>query len=268
MPLVGNPLRFDRGLQIAKVYANMGEKRRGGMSVIRIAIVEDDCGAAELLSSYIQRYGDEMGEKFDITHYEDGASFLRSDPKSWQIIFMDIEMPGMDGMETSRRLREMDREAVLIFVTNLAQYAIEGYEVGALDFILKPVNYFSFKLKMGKAISAVRLRQREIFSVSNEGSVWYIKAAELCYVEVMGHNLIYHTVNGAFKTAGALKSEEKRLEGMGFFRCNYCYLVNLRYVSGIKGNTVTVHGEELEISRNRKKPFLERLSEFYGRGGM
>lgn len=236
--------------------------------MLQIAIVEDDRKAAELLTEHIRRYGGETGEELTVTHYENGDSFLCSDPKTWQIIFMDIEMPDMDGMETSRRLRQADKNAVLIFVTNLAQYAIEGYEVGALDFILKPVNYFSFKLKMSKAVSAVRLRQQECFSVNNDGGVWFIKSSELCYVEVMGHNLVYHTVNGAVKTTGALKSEEKRLEGMGFFRCNYCYLVNLRYVSGVKGNLVTVHGEELEISRNRKKPFLERLSEFYGKGGM
>lgn len=235
--------------------------------MFHIAIVEDDPAAAGILRECVERYEAESGETFRIDHYQSGEEFLASDPEKWQIIFMDIQMSGIDGMETSRRLRKVDRDAVLIFVTNLAQYAIEGYEVGALDFILKPVSYFSFKLKMSKAVKAVRVRKPERFAVNGEGGVWYIKSSELCYIEVMRHNLIYHTVRGELKTTGSLKSEETRLEGMGFFRCNYCYLVNMRHVSSVSGNIVTVNGVELEISRNRKKAFLETLAEFYGRGG-
>jgi len=236
--------------------------------LIRVAIVDDERAAAKCLEKCLHRYEKEAETKFEISYYSSGDKFLSQYyAGAFQIIFMDVSMPGTDGFKTSHRLREVDNDVVLVFVTNLAQFAIKGYEVGALDYILKPVAYSSFKLKIKRALIAVRSEASLQFTVTNEEGLWSIRASDLCYIEVVDHSLIYHTKEADIKTAGSLKNEEKRLAGEPFFRCNYCYLVNLRWVTGVQGSTVTVNGTELQISRNRKKEFMQRLTSFYMQGG-
>lgn len=99
----------------------------------RIAIVEDDQNAAEVLRSYLQRYEEENGEQFSVSSFANGLLFLKEQESGFDIVFMDIEMPALDGMETAKLLRRVNDISCLIFVTNMASYAIKGYEVDAID---------------------------------------------------------------------------------------------------------------------------------------
>lgn len=152
-------------------------------------------------------------------------------------------------------------------IVNLAQYAIAGYEVDALDYILKPINYFSFKLKIQKALETVRRVQGTLLTIASDHGQQLVRDSEIFYIEVQGHNLIYHTLHGDLTATGTLKQIEAQLKPSGFYRCNYCYLVNLRHVGFLDGSEVTVGQYKLQISRNRRKEFLQQLTQFYGRGG-
>ena len=111
---------------------------------MRIAIVEDEQACADTLQKYLQQYGQEFSQELDVTQYENGAVFLWEFRSQFDIILLDISMPVMDEMETARQIRKIDSDVVLLFVTSLSQYAIRGYEVNAMDYILKPVSYFAF----------------------------------------------------------------------------------------------------------------------------
>ena len=123
--------------------------------VVKIAIVDDESTAVSLLEGCLHQYAEETGTAMQWEQFPDAEAFLKSDIHAFDIVFMDIDMPGRNGIEASRALRERNQSIVLLFVTNLAQYAIAGYEVDALDYILKPINYFSFKLKIQKALETV-----------------------------------------------------------------------------------------------------------------
>lgn len=234
---------------------------------MRIVIVEDELDAKQRLQDCLERYAKEYGANFSVRWYTNGFDFLECWHQDADIVFMDVDMPGMNGIETARRMREADENVVLIFVTNLAQYAIEGYSVDALDYVLKPVDYFAFKLKIKKALRSVATSQERIIPVQSEGQTYYLKSSEIMYVEVEKHDLTYHTVNGDFVCVGSLKNAEEALQERDFYRCNYCYLVNLRHVSSVGGTEIQVGKATLQISRNRRKAFMEKLTEYYSKGG-
>lgn len=234
---------------------------------MRIAIVEDEASAAQRLMDCMSRYENENGIHFYVNHYSSGMEFLEQWDQKADVVFMDVDMPGINGIETARRMREVSKDVVLIFVTNLAQYAIEGYSVDALDYVLKPVEYYAFKLKIVRVLEVVRRRKSTVITIPTERGAEYVRSEDLWYVEVQAHDVLYHTNHGTFVTSGVLKRIEEELEPEGFYRCNYCYLVNLRHVGDVRGSNVMVGPDELQISRNRKKEFLQQLTLFYGAGG-
>ena len=231
----------------------------------RILIADDEGLMLEAFKGVILA---EFGDKCSVETAKTGRAVIeKAETFHPDIVFMDIDMPGRNGIEASRALRERNQSIVLLFVTNLAQYAIAGYEVDALDYILKPINYFSFKLKIQKALETVRRVQGTLLTIASDHGQQLVRDSEIFYIEVQGHNLIYHTLHGDLTATGTLKQIEAQLKPSGFYRCNYCYLVNLRHVGFLDGSEVTVGQYKLQISRNRRKEFLQQLTQFYGRGG-
>ena len=111
--------------------------------MIRVAIVEDEAAVRDQLMGYVQRYMRQYNAQIEVTMFTDGVEILEGYRPVYDIIFLDVEMQHLDGMETASRIRALDSDVLLIFITNMAQYAIKGYEVDALDYVLKPVSYLS-----------------------------------------------------------------------------------------------------------------------------
>lgn len=233
--------------------------------MVNIAIVEDDKDQAQLLESALARYSDEFRVPLRTTVFYNAMAFLSKYSGDYDIVFMDILMPMMNGMDASRILREKDDKVMVIFVTNMQQYAIQGYEVGAFDFILKPIRYPEFKLKFTRAVSKL-MPQKKVANIlikSDSGMV-RLTPEQIMYVEVQQHHCVYHTRHGAFRQYQTMKSVETQLSEYGFARCNNYLLVNLAYVSKIEGMSVYVGDVPLPISYPRKKPFCDQFEEFMG----
>lgn len=232
--------------------------------MINIAIVEDEKKYQELLISYFDNFTENKGEKFHIVCFDNPVDFLTGYKSNYDIVLMDIELPDFNGIEASRKLRRLDNSVTLIFVTNMAQFAVIGYEVNAYDYIVKPVSYYDFALKLERAIAKIKGENTVKINIPVDDAVMCVTTADLKYIEVIGHSLIFHTLNGDYSATGRLKAYEQKLASCGFARCNNCYLVNLRYVTAIKGFTVTVDGEELLISHPKRKDFRRALNEYLG----
>lgn len=231
---------------------------------MRIAIVEDEAVYAKTLQEYLNRYSREFGQALEVDHYPDGIAFLNGFKGQFDIILLDISMPGIDGMETAKRIRRVDADVVILFVTNLAQYAIRGYEVDALDYILKPISYFAFSQRLNRALGRVKSRTRNYLVVSAREGTLKLDIDSIFYAESQGHNLVFHTQSGDYTAGGTMKEIEEKLQPFHFFRCNKGYLVALRHVDSVRDGCAIVHGEPLLISRARKSEFMEALTNFVG----
>ena len=244
------------------------EKTEGeALRMTRIAIVEDEAAVREQLAGYVQRYTRQYGIQFEVTMFTDGVEILEDYRPVYDIIFLDVEMQHLDGMETARRIRELDSDVLLIFITNMAQYAIKGYAVGALDYVLKPVPYFAFSQQLQKAVNQLAKRTRHYLAVPVDGGMRRLDAATIYYIESEGHRVHFYTEDGDFSAPGALKALEEKLTGRLFARCNSGYLVNLAQVSGVQQNTVQVGPHELQISRPKRRAFLAALADYIGGEG-
>lgn len=237
-----------------------------GKTLYRFLVIEDDEQTATLMVSLVQRYLDEHDVDAKVELMPNAFEFVELKRK-YDLIFMDIGLPGISGMEAAEVLRTTDDETLLIFVTDLAQFAVKGYEVGALDFVVKPVNYQSLSMRLDRAIRILKRREYgSVFLVTKHGARVF-PLASLVYVEVRGHNLEYHVVDEeSIKIRGTLaKFEEEQGASSQFVRISNSCLVNADHIRSVNGNMVRMsNGDELPISRTKKKAALEALAAYFG----
>lgn len=233
----------------------------------KVAVVEDEREVSDLLASYFRRYAKDNEKEIAVTQFFSTEQLFTLDCIDFDMILMDIELPGTDGYSAVQKLRKKNDETAVVFVTNLAQYAVKGYEVGAFDFIVKPVSYYNFALKMNRVFAYLETTVKKKLMISSREGKKIVPVSDLKYVEVMKHVLIFHLAKGEIVASGTLKKVREELEGLPFAFCNACYLVNLGYVTEIKGNRVCVGGDVLQISAPKRKEFLRELTAYLAVGG-
>ena len=229
--------------------------------MIDIAIVEDSKEQAAVLESHIKAYSTEHKLAVSISVFYDAITFLEK-YSAFHIVYMDIMMPMLNGMDAAKLLREKDEKVILIFVTTMRQYAIQGYEVSAYDFIVKPITYPEFALKFTKVLGKLDQALPADVFIRTDTSFVRLAPKDILYVEVKGHHCIYHTLNGEYRQYQTMKSAESALSGQCFVRCNNFLLVNLTHVDRIEGMTAYVGGSALQISHPRRKAFSEAFSQY------
>lgn len=232
--------------------------------MINIAVVEDEHIASDEIVNFIEQYGKNNNIAINTNVFDNAIKFLSGYKSDYDVVFMDIEMPDINGLDAAAKMREVDPDVPLVFVTNMHQYAIKGYSVSALDFIVKPVSYHALASVMNKIVRHIKNREDKEVVIRSERSIIRLKTSSIYYIEVQHHKLIYATDNGKISSWGNLNNIEKELEGE-FARCNVSFLVNLRYVGKVTFDEVVVGEEILKMSRSRKKEFLAVLAAFLGR---
>lgn len=189
----------------------------GRGKMIHIALVEDDNNYAKKLENYLRHYEEESKEKIRITSFSDGEDIVENYKADYDIILMDIEMKFMDGMTAAESIRKMDSEVVIIFITNMLQYAIRGYTVDALDYVLKPINYFALSQRLDRALTRMKKRSDiKYLTITVKGGVMKLDISRLYYVEVQNHDLSFHTIDGIYYSKGSMKEIENEIDSKMF----------------------------------------------------
>lgn len=233
--------------------------------MLHITIVEDNKEDAAILISYLERYSRENDMEIQYRHFENGLLFLQQYYGEYDVIFMDIDMPLISGMNTARRLREIDSSVLLIFVTALARFALNGYEVGAFDFIVKPIKYNFFTIKMQRVRKKLSSEKRKKLLIKTGEKTVSVYEDEILYVDIYNHVLSVHTQDNVISSRGTIKKIMQMLDRTNFALCNKSCVVNLRFVEMIDGDDVVLTGgERQQISRLRKTEFMQQIADYYG----
>jgi DNA-binding LytR/AlgR family response regulator len=234
--------------------------------MIHIAIVDDELNSQQLLFDYLHRYEIQNNESFEISIFFDGKEIAANYIPQYDIILLDVKMDSMSGFTAAERIRKLDNDVVIIFITNLAQYAIEGYKVDALNYLLKPVSYFTFSEEIKRSLKRVRNQEKSYLTIPIEQGFVRVDVKKILFIESekQKHRILIHTDDAGYSMVCTLREMESKLQSKNFLRCNSGYLVNLARVIGVQGNFVLVGKHRLQISRPKKKGFLSMLTDYLG----
>ncbi len=231
---------------------------------MNIAIVDSSLSDAERLIEYISKYLTHDSIAFNCVHFDDGIKFLESDVL-FDIVFMETELPYRNGFSVAEAMRGSDKYISLVFYTSNREDAIKGYDLEAVDYLLKPLEYDDFSVHF-KHI----LKRSRIDTAADEGNILIktkkkivnVRLDNIVFVEVNGHSCVYHLVDNEIKVTDRLFRVAQILSAHNFEYCNTCYLVNLKHVNRIEDGYAYVGAASLKISRGKSKIFLDKLTEY------
>ena len=231
---------------------------------INIAVVEDSIDDLNNCLSLLDKYSKEKNIQFDIQTFESGDAFLMRFKSQFDFIILDINLSAMNGIDVARSVRTKDEEVIIMFATNLAKYATNGYEVDAIDFALKPLTYASFYLRLERVMKKLNKKSDSFLVVPSDGGFSKINVNDVLYVEVISHDIIFHMISGQnITTSGTLKKYDEKLKDLWFIRCNSCYLVNAHKIKRVeKLDIQLVNDEVIAISHPKKKSFMESFKKY------
>lgn len=237
--------------------------------MIRIAIVEDNAAEASALSSCIAAWcAKNEKETMDCTVYSDAVKFLEQGSTTADIVFMDIEMPYMNGMDAAAEFRKYNRDAILIFATRATKYAVRGYAVDAIGYLVKPIGERAFSETFEKALRLHRDRTRQqTLIVKVKDGMIKLPTDRILYIESASHQLNIVTEDEVYQVWSGLDKMKDQLPEK-FVACHRGYIVNLNYVDSVKKDGLCIVGKpglQIPISRQKRAEFIEKLTGYYVR---
>lgn len=229
-----------------------------------VSIIDSSEKDVSLLHGILEDYFGRSGTTYVDQVYRSGLEFIQT-AANCDIVFIETQLEKLDGFETASIMRKLGSQAQLIFLAGSSELAIRGYEVDALDYLLKPVSYAAVSFALDKALRRLEKSESSAIALKLQNGMATIPSNDITYVEVFDHNLVYHTLGGEYNVRGKLSKVYELLDHDRFILCNRSFLVNLRYVTGIWSDHVTVGNVKITVSKSHRKEIASRFAAFLER---
>lgn len=232
-----------------------------GISMLRIAICDDEMEARDALRFQLEKALIEDVEEivYEFSVGTNVVSWLKKHPGEVDLLFLDIEMKGLGGMDTARQIRKFDENIMIVFLTGYADYVFDGYSVGALDYIMKPVTVQRLVELLHRVRAKLEQEENQAFTFKNADGTWRFPLRDILYFSSDRRKVTLVMKNGKYTFYAKLNDIEERLDGQ-FVRIHQRYLVNPDLVDYLGSGSVTVGGEELPCSRKHREEAVRKIA--------
>lgn len=229
---------------------------------LNIVICDDELLHRATLKEFLITILDEELLEYNLIEYSSGEDLINNYDKV-DLLFLDIRMNGLSGMDVARKIREFDSNVEIIFTTSVEKYVFEAYEVKAYRYLVKPIEYEDLKKQVKLCISDY-LTKNSIISIDSNKATVKIPIGEILYADVMKKEVTIYTESKVYTIETSMKRVENKLSNYGFFRCHHSYLVNLNKVSELRDKTIFINDDEIPVSRMRYKSLKVKLVNLLG----
>ena len=227
---------------------------------MKIAVCEDEIKQQDHVQELLAAWKKQTGSCLDVDFFTSGEPFLTS----WQsgvrydMVFLDIHMAGMDGMKTALRIRQLDEQLLIVFLTSRMEYVLKGYEVNAWRYLLKPVHPSEFFLCLNKA-KELSDREQNYFVIFTNNRYIKVVYEDITYIESFGHYIEINTTEKSFQTRIGISQMEERLPEY-FFRCHRSYLINTKRITELRDQQVLIGEKVLPLSGKRRQELIDKMN--------
>ncbi len=231
---------------------------------IKVIVLEDVNEEFIITQNMLIKFFGEIKTEYEITRYSSSQEFLKNFKNNCDLLILDIMLPGdVNGIDIAKRVRTVNSLVSIMFITSTAQFALDGYSVNAVDYILKPLKYEELFIKLKKVMRHILTYTEKVITFKYRSESTRVLESKIYYLESVKHTIIAHTANGEISVRGPLSSLEKQFS-KSFVRCSNSHIVNLRHIESVKGNTILINGTELTITRIQRESFFKAFYAYVG----
>lgn len=230
---------------------------------LHIGVCEDSIEQRNLNIRLIEEFLDEKNIEYKIFEFSSGEDLIRNYPNNLDILFLDIIMENISGMDTSKKIRTFDENVEILFVTSSIEYIQEGYEVRAYRYLIKPLNYEVIEKHLSTCIEQI-MKKSDYIVINTKNKMVKINVNSILYIETYKRDIIIHEGTNSHRFKISMKSMEDMLKGKNFFRCHTSYIINLQKIESLNKNVIYIKDKEIPVSKYLIKELKVALTKCLG----